>query len=63
MLSSAPVIETVGARLMPAVSGVIVVEAVKHVYAVASGKRVRRLAPRPRPALAPVITTRDGGAA
>ena len=60
VLSSAPVIEAVGARLMPAVSGVIMVEAVKQVYAVANGKRVRRLAPRPRPALAPVTTTRDG---
>jgi hypothetical protein len=43
---------------MPALSGAIIVEAVKQVYAVASGKRARRIAPRTRPALAPVPTTR-----
>jgi hypothetical protein len=43
---------------MPALSGVIIVEAVKQVYAIASGKRVRRISPRARPALAPLPTTR-----
>lgn len=54
LLSAAPAIEGLGSRLMPALSGVIIVEAVKQVYAVAAGKRVRRLAPRRRPALTPV---------
>lgn len=58
VLSAAPVIEGLGARLMPALSGVIIVEAVKQVYAVASGKRLRRLSPRVRPALAPVPASR-----
>ena len=52
VLSAAPVIEGMGSRLMQALSGVIIVEAVKQVYAVAAGKRARRLAPRRRPALA-----------
>ena len=58
MLSAAPVIEGLGSRLMPALSGVIVVEAVKQVYALATGKRLRRLSPRVRPALAPVPASR-----
>jgi SAM-dependent methyltransferase len=53
VLSSATAIESIGARLMPAVSGVIVVEAVKQVYATTSGKRARRFAGRQRPALLP----------
>ncbi|MCX6847904.1 class I SAM-dependent methyltransferase [Aestuariivirga sp.] len=52
LLSAAPAIEAMGSRLMQALSGVIIVEAVKQVYAVATGKRARRLAPRGRPALA-----------
>jgi hypothetical protein len=43
---------------MPALSGVIIVEAVKQLYAIASGKRARRISPRVRPALAPLPTTR-----
>lgn len=58
VLSAAPAIEGLGSRLMPALSGVIIVEAVKQVYAVASGKRARRLSPRARPALSPLPTTR-----
>lgn len=54
VLAAAPALEGFGSRLMPALSGVIIVEAVKQVYAVAAGKRVRRIAPRTRPALAPV---------
>ena len=54
VLSMAPAIEGLGARLMPALSGVIIVEAVKQVYAVAAGKRVRRISPRRRPALSPI---------
>ena len=58
VLSAAPAIEGLGSRLMPALSGVIIVEAVKQVYALARPKRARRLSPRARPALAPVPTTR-----
>ncbi len=47
VLSSAPVLERLGSRIMPAVSGVILVEAVKQVYATSTGKRVRRVALRP----------------
>lgn len=54
VLSAAPAIEGLGSRLMPALSGAIIVEAVKQVYAVAQGKRLRRLPARARPALAPV---------
>lgn len=54
VLSAAPVLEGLGSRLMPALSGAIIVEATKQVYAVAQGKRLRRLPTRARPALAPV---------
>ena len=37
VLSAAPAIEGLGSRLMPALSGVIIVEAAKQVYAVAAG--------------------------
>ena len=50
----APAIEGMGARLMPVLSGVIIVEAVKQVYAVAGGKRARRISTRRRPALSPI---------
>jgi len=43
---------------MPALSGVIIVEAVKQVYALANGKRARRFSARARPALAPLPTAR-----
>lgn len=59
VLSSAPAIEEAGSRLMPALSGVLIVEAVKQVYAIASGKRVRRLSPRFRPALVPSTSQRS----
>jgi SAM-dependent methyltransferase len=58
ILSAAPAIESIGSRLMPAVSGVIIVEAVKQVYAIAAGKRTRRLLSRTRPIMAPVPATR-----
>jgi SAM-dependent methyltransferase len=58
VLSAAAAIERMGSRLMPALSGVIIVEAVKQVYAVAAGKRMRRLSSRARPALAPAPATR-----
>ena len=61
-LSSAAILETLGARVAPAVSGVIVVEAIKQVYALASGKRARRLMPRLNPVLlpGPVPARREG---
>ncbi|MBI2718717.1 MAG: methyltransferase domain-containing protein [Rhizobiales bacterium] len=59
-LSSAGAFETLGSRLMPAVSGVVIVEAVKQVYAISTGKRVRRLVPRLRPALVQLPARRDG---
>lgn len=58
VLSSAPAIERVGSRIMPGVSGVVIVEAVKQIYAIASPKRARRLAPRMRPVLRPVASQR-----
>lgn len=57
-LSSAGALETIGNRIMPGVSGVVIVEAVKQVYAISTGKRVRRLAPRLRPVLAPAPARR-----
>ncbi len=58
-LSSAGFLESAGNRLMPGVSGVVIVEAVKQVYAVSTGKRARRLAPRLGPALTPLPAGRD----
>lgn len=59
VLSAAAWIEGLGSRLMPALSGVIIVEAVKQLYATQGGKRSRRLSPRPRPVLAPVPGRKD----
>lgn len=53
ILSAAAAIERVGDWITPRFSGVIIVEAVKQVYAFSSGKRVRRMMPRFRPALLP----------
>jgi SAM-dependent methyltransferase len=53
VLKSAGAIERVGEWLAPRLSGVIIVEAVKQVYAFSSGKRARRLMPRFKPALLP----------
>ena len=52
-LASAPAFERVGSYVSPAFSGVVIVEAVKQVYAMPRGKRARRLLPRLKPALAP----------
>lgn len=54
LISLAGAWEAFGRRVMPALSGVIIIEAVKQVYAISSGKRVRRLVPRLRPALTPL---------
>jgi SAM-dependent methyltransferase len=54
VLSAAGFLEQAGAKLMPAISGVLVVEAVKQVYATTTGKRVRRNMLRSRPSLVPL---------
>jgi SAM-dependent methyltransferase len=53
VLSAASAIERIGDWVTSRFSGVIIVEAVKQVYAFSSGKRVRRLMPRFRPVLLP----------
>jgi SAM-dependent methyltransferase len=58
-LSAAPGLEAMGRRVLPGFSGVIVVEAVKQVYAFSAAKRGRRLAPRLQPALLPSPAQRD----
>jgi SAM-dependent methyltransferase len=65
MLKSAPAWERLGLRTSPAFSGVIIVEAVKQVYAISARKRSRRMLPRLRPALtasgaAAKLERRDG---
>lgn len=52
-LKMAPAFERLGARVLGRYSGVLLVEAMKQVYAFSSGKRVRRLVPRLRPVLLP----------
>ncbi len=52
VLKSASAWERVGLYVSTAFSGVIIVEAVKQVYAINSGKRAKRAAPRLKPALA-----------
>jgi SAM-dependent methyltransferase len=58
-LSWSAAFEAMGNRVMPAVSGVIIVEAVKQVYAISTGKRLRRLAPRLKPALTALPARRE----
>ncbi len=53
LLRMAQAFEQVGSRLLGRYSGVLLVEAVKQVYAFSSGKRARRLVPRLRPVLLP----------
>lgn len=53
ILKAAMAVESIGQKLGGRFSGVIVVEAVKQVYAFSSGKRARRLVPRFRPLLLP----------
>lgn len=53
LLKMAGVLEGVGTRVLGHYSGVLLVEAVKQVYAFSAGKRVRRLVPRLRPVLLP----------
>jgi SAM-dependent methyltransferase len=53
ILKAASAVETVSARVLGRFAGVIVVEAMKQVYAFSSGKRARRFVPRLRPVLLP----------
>jgi SAM-dependent methyltransferase len=53
LLRMAPVFEQLGAHVLGRYSGVLLVEAMKQVYAFSAGKRVRRLVPRLRPVLLP----------
>jgi SAM-dependent methyltransferase len=59
MHGTATAFERTGRALAKGVSGVLVVEAQKQVYAFSSGKRARRFVPRLRPALLTRPTNRD----
>ncbi|MBM3519189.1 MAG: class I SAM-dependent methyltransferase [Alphaproteobacteria bacterium] len=52
--NAAGALEALGSRAMPGLAGAIIVEATKQVYAIAPGKRVRRVGSRLKPALTPV---------
>ncbi len=52
-MAAAPALEAIGRRMATALSGVIIVEAEKQVYAFTSGKRARRFSHRFRPVLLP----------
>jgi SAM-dependent methyltransferase len=54
VLAMAGLLEATGRAAMPAVAGVMIVEAVKQVYAISPGKRQRRLVPQLPPVLAPL---------
>jgi hypothetical protein len=58
---SAPAVERAASWLSPAFPGLIMVEAVKQVYAVQPGKRVRRLVPGFQPVLQPAGVLRRSG--
>jgi hypothetical protein len=51
VVRSAPAWERLGIWLSRGFSGVILVEAMKQVYAISSGKRVKKLVPSLKPAL------------
>ena len=53
IMASGPVLDVVGKRALPRFSGVTIIEAQKQVYAFSTGRKVRRLVPRFRPALLP----------
>jgi SAM-dependent methyltransferase len=60
VLSAAPFLEASGRLALGRFSGVIIVEAIKQVYAFSPGKRVRRILPRLKPALLPSPAGRAG---
>jgi SAM-dependent methyltransferase len=61
LVRSAPAWERLGIWLSRGFSGVILVEAMKQVYAISSGKRVKKLVPSLNPALGvrPILQPRD----
>ncbi len=58
LIRSAPAFERVGLWISPGFAGLIVVEAVKQVYAISRGKRAKRLMPVIKPRLIPVPSLR-----
>jgi SAM-dependent methyltransferase len=62
LVRSATAWERVGMWLSRGFSGVILVEAMKQVYAISSGKRIKKLVPSLKPALGvrPILQPRDG---
>jgi SAM-dependent methyltransferase len=62
LVRSAPAWERLGMWISRGFSGVILVEAMKQVYAISSGKRVKKLVPSLKPALGvrPILQPRDG---
>lgn len=53
LMASGPALDVIGKRALPRFSGVTIIEAQKQVYAFSTGRKVRRLVPRFRPALLP----------
>ena len=53
LIAGAAALDAVGRRAIPRFSGVTIIEAQKQVYAFSTGRKVRRLVPRFRPALLP----------
>ncbi len=64
ILKTGPTLEAIGPVTANRFSGVIIVEAIKQVYAFSSGKRARRFVPRLKPVLlpGPQPANRDGDA-
>lgn len=58
VVRSAPAIERLGLSVSSGFSGLLMVEAVKQVYAIPPGKRVRRLVAQMRPVMRPVPALR-----
>lgn len=62
LLRTAPFVEALSARVLGRFAGVMIVEAMKQVYAFSSGKRARRFVPRLRPVLLPAPQPMGKGA-
>jgi len=64
VVQSAPAWERLGIWVWRGFSGVILVEAMKQVYAISSGKRVKKLVPSLKPALGirPILQPRESQA-
>ena len=63
LIRSAPALERAGLWISPGFAGLIMVEAVKQVYAISRGKRAKRLMPVLKPQLIPVPSLRRAGRA